>query len=455
MPECGTLGYFGDARRAAIGTELIERVVASGSLVIRKLGGTRAGELAFHRFLSAPSVSCREMLDTLGARTLAACLGRRIVVAQDTTEVNFSGRQASRYGLGPGGDGVSAGFFVHPLVAIDAESEAVLGLLDTQIWTRAPGIADTPRRERGLDDKESVRWAQGVARAADLLAGAASVVVVSDRESDIYGGFVRRPAGADIIIRAAHDRAVAEGEHLFASTADWPELARTEVKVAPRKIGDPGRTAIVALRAGLVTIKRPRHGFDPGDPPTVTLTLVEAREVGTPPDGRPLLWRLLTSIVADDAEGAREIVRLYRLRWRIEEVFRALKRDGMDLEATQLHGAERLFKLAVVGLAAATRIIQLVDARGGSTRPATDVVDAALLPTAQAIGATLQGRTARQKNPHPDGSLAWLAWIIARLGGWNCYYKPPGPKTMHAGWAQFATMAAGFNIAANLTKSIQ
>ena len=42
-------GYFGDARRAAVGTELIERVTATGSLVIRKLGATRAGELAIHR----------------------------------------------------------------------------------------------------------------------------------------------------------------------------------------------------------------------------------------------------------------------------------------------------------------------------------------------------------------------------------------------------------------------
>jgi hypothetical protein len=72
-----------DARRAAIGTELIERVTASGSLVIRKLGATRAGELAIHRFLSAPSVSCAEMLGTLAGCTLRAGTGRRIVVAQD------------------------------------------------------------------------------------------------------------------------------------------------------------------------------------------------------------------------------------------------------------------------------------------------------------------------------------------------------------------------------------
>ena len=148
-----------------------------------------------------------------------------------------------------------------------------------------------------------------------------------------------------------------------------------------------------------------------------------------------------------DAEVACEIVRLYRLRWRIEELFRALKSDGMRLEETQVHEAGRLFKLAVVGLAAACRTIQLVDARDGSPRPASDVIDPVLLPVAEAIGATLEGKTERQKNRHPIHSLAWLAWIVARLGGWNCYYKPPGPKTMRAGWARFATMTAGFTIA--------
>jgi hypothetical protein len=42
------------------------------------------------------------------------------------------------------------------------------------------------------------------------------------------------------------------------------------------------------------------------------------------------------------------------------------------------------------------------------------------LSVAEAIGPTLEGNTERQKNPHPPHSLAWLAWIIARLGGWNC-----------------------------------
>jgi hypothetical protein len=450
VERVGALGYFGDARRAAVGTELLERVTATGSLVIRKLGETRAGELAIHRFLAAPSVTCNEMLETLAGRTVAAAAGRRIVVAQDTTEINFSGREANRRGLGPAGDGVSAGFFIHPLVAIDSETEAVLGLLDAQIWTRDDQAQTAPRRKRAIEDKESMRWLRGVERAAELLTGAASVVVVGDRENDIYSCFARRPAGADLIVRAAQDRALAENATLFASAAAWPELTQMLVKVAPRRVGDLGRIATVAVRAGPVTLKRPRHGFAKTDPETVSLTLVEAREINPPANEEPLHWRLLTTIEIGDADAACEIVRLYRLRWRIEEVFRALKSDGMRLEETQMHEAKRLFKLAVVGLAAACRTIQLVDARDGSPRPATDVIDVTLLPAAEAIGLTLEGKTERQKNHHPLHSLAWLAWIIARLGGWNCYYKPPGPKTMRAGWAQFATMAAGFTIAAAL-----
>ena len=447
MERAGALGYFGDARRAAVGTELLERVTATGSLVIRKLGETRAGELAIHRFLAARSVTHGEMLETLAGRTMAAASGRRIVVAQDTTEINFAGREANRRGLGPAGDGVSAGFFVHPLVAIDSETEAVLGLLDAHIWTRDDLAKTAPRRRRAIEDKESIRWLRGVERAGELLTDAASVVVVGDRENDIYSCFARRPAGADLIVRAAQDRALVENASLFASAAAWPELTQMLVKVAPRRVGDPGRIATVALRAGPVTLQRPRNGFAKTDPETVSMTLVEAREINPPANEEPLHWRLLTTIEVGDAAAAREVVRLYRLRWRIEEVFRALKSDGMRLEETQVHAAVRLFKLAVVGLAAACRTIQLVDARDGSPRPATDVIDHTLLPAAGAIGPTLEGKTERQKNPHPLHSLAWLSWIIARLGGWNCYYKPPGPKTMRAGWAQFATMAAGFTIA--------
>src|SRR3954464_4623983 len=150
------------------------------------------------------------MLGTLAGRTLMAAAGRRIIVAQDTTEINFAGREANRRGLGPAGDGVSAGFFIHPLVAIDRETEAVLGLLDAHIWTRDDAIEAAPRRKRAIEDKESIRWLRGAEQAANLLADAASAVVVGDRENDIYRCFARRPAALDLIVRAAQDRALVD-----------------------------------------------------------------------------------------------------------------------------------------------------------------------------------------------------------------------------------------------------
>ena len=142
-----------------MGSTLIERVMETGSLVVRKLGRDRAGEMAIHRFLAAPSVTTVEIVETLAARTAAACIGRRIVVAQDTTEIDFAGREERRRGLGPAGDGVSAGFFIHPQIAIDSETGAVLGLLGARIWTRTDEIA--PTSARALEDKESIRWLEG------------------------------------------------------------------------------------------------------------------------------------------------------------------------------------------------------------------------------------------------------------------------------------------------------
>ena len=189
-------------------------------------------------------------------------------------------------------------------------------------------------------------------------------------------------------------------------------------------------TASITLKAGTVTIKRPRSTPDRHDPATLTLGFVEVHEEKAPKGPESLLWRLVTTLPVTTLADAQDVVRLYRLRWRIEEVFRVLKKDGLDIEESQLASARRLLNLGAPALVAAARIIQLVDARDGSSRPATDVIAREDLQAAAAIAATLEGTTERQKNPHANGSLAWLSWIAARLGGWNCYYKPPGPKTM-------------------------
>ena len=445
------IGFFGDVRRQAIGAAVFEQVVKTKSLVLRRLGGDRNGEVSVGRFLGSAHVTPEEIIATTGARTVHACGRRRIVAAHDTTEINFSGRDRRRRGLGPAGDGKTPGFFCHAMVAIDADDEALLGVVHAHIWTRRSEPA-TARHTRAIEDKESFRWLQASAAAGDLLGNAAQVIVVGDREFDIYAQFARRPANVELIVRAAQNRRLADDAYLFDAPSDWREFGTMEVRVPPARPGDAGRIARVNVKAGRVCIAKPRNGANRGEAASVTLTYVEVSETTPPPKGhKPIVWRLLTTLPVvgepDEFTAAQEIVRLYRLRWRIEQVFRAMKSDGLKLEETQVEDAARLFNLAALALVAAARTIQLVDARDGSSRPASDVADEELIAAAKAIGPTLEGNTVRQKNPHPPLSLAWLSWIAARLGGWNCYYKPPGPKTMHIGWNKLAAIAIGYAVA--------
>jgi transposase len=97
--------------------------------------------------------------------------------------------------------------------------------------------------------------------------------------------------------------------------------------------GQAARGACVGVKAGVVRIARPRNGADPGDPETVALTYVEVCEINPPKGYTPIIWRLLTTLpvcgAADEFAAATDIVRLYRLRWRIEQVFRSMKSDGL------------------------------------------------------------------------------------------------------------------------------
>jgi hypothetical protein len=443
---------FGDIRVAERADWLIERVATAGTLVLRKLGETRAGEKAVHRFLSSHHVSVDRIVETLAARTATQCAGRRILAIQDTSEINFSGRDKKRRGFGPGGDGKTPGFFIHPVVALDVESEAVMGLVDAEIWTRSEGRV-AARRQRALEDKESRRWLLGCQAAASVLSEATSVTMVADRESDIYLLFARKPERLDLIVRAAQDRRLCDGSMLFGALAAAEVLKTSLVKVAPRGPGDKGRVANVELRAGIVSLARPQSLKRSDACEATEMTLVEAREINAPVGKTPLSWHLLTTRSVASAADADEIVQLYRLRWRIEQVFRALKSDGLALDDSQVIDAGRMFNLAAIGLAGAIRTIQLVDARDGSPRPISDVIDPSFRPALEQLSKTREGSTVRQQNPHPPDSLAFVAWIAARLGGWNCYGKPPGPKTMRDGWDRLAAILEGYLLAIQSIKT--
>ena len=137
------------------------------------------------------------------------------------------------------------------------------------------------------------------------------------------------------------------------------------------------------------------------------------------------------------------------LVWDIEQVFRTVKSAAMQTDASLVTQARRFVKLAVVALIAAVRIMQIVIGRDGKTEQVlADALDPAHEPALMALNEKLEGRTEKLKNPHPQGSLAWLSWIVARLGGWSGYtsrgYKPAGPKTIARGLARLDGIIEGW-----------
>jgi hypothetical protein len=398
---------------------------------VRRLGGDRAGEVRLTRLLRNPSVTPEEMVETAAARTAERSAGLDVLAIQDTTVVRSDG---------------GGGLYLHPVLVTDLASGAILGLAHAEFLVRGEGKA-ADRRQRAVQEKESQRWLDGAEAARRVCAGARRVTVVGDREADIYAAFARRPDGVTLLIRAAHDRALEDEGRLFATLDAQPVAGRAALSI-PAGRGRRARETAVAARFMTARLKRPRNGLVENLPAALDVTLVDIREVSPPAGQKPLHWRLITTRAVSDAAEAFAVADLYRRRWAIEQLFRTLKTEGFDIEGAQIADEAPLKNLVMAALIAAVSVQQLVHARDGvagqgSIRPLTDAFEPEDAPILQALCRQLEGKTARQKNPHPPSSLAYGAWVCARLGGWTGYYGRPGPIVMFNGWKYFQAVKHG------------
>jgi hypothetical protein len=387
------------------------------------------------------------MASHAASRTAERVAGREIIVVQDTSELILGGRRAKANGYGPvGKGGGTRGLLLHAALALDADNDALLGLVDAQIWNRDKGKV-TPRRSRATADKESQRWLSVAAQAGAALSAARSITVISDRESDIYQHFAQQPVNVELIVRSSWNRKInlpsGASTQLFTFVDGLPEAARFSVTI-PAAPGRKERAAVLALRFSPVTLCKPHPSPAPDLPNAIGLTMVDVREVSSGHDGKPIHWRLLTTHDVTSSKKARRIVDLYRRRWTIEEFFRTLKSAGFDIEEADI-GEPDVMKKFVAAVAVSTvTIMQLVRARDGTTEEKMiEAFEPDDQPVLEALSAQLEGATDRQKNPHPKATLAFAAWVVARLGGWTAYYGKPGPKVMRIGLEAFRRIKYG------------
>jgi hypothetical protein len=282
-----------------------------------------------------------------------------------------------------------------------------------------------------------------------VLTTARSITSISDRASDIFEHFARCPAHVDLIVRACQNRriqtddATQQSAYIFGFIDALPEQGRIIVTV-PAAPGRQAREAQLAVRFSPVALRKPQNGAAADLPDIVDLTLVDVRETSAPEGGKAVHWRLLTTHAVTSVDEAQRIVDLYRVRWLIEEFFRTLKTAGFNIEDADIGDPRAMTNFTAAATVAAATVMQLVQARDGKTaQTIADAFDLADQPLLEAVSAQLEGKTARQQNPHPKGSLAFAAWVIARLGGWTGYYGKPGPRVMREGLHDFQRIKYG------------
>lgn len=445
---------FGDARLARRLISLARLVAAEPDSSFPAAAGGDANLEATYRFLNNDRVTPERILAPHVRRTVERCIdAERVVVAHDTTELNFG--DSEREDLGRVGRGKSYGFYAHYALAIHGdESREPLGVLGLHSHFRR---GDKGRRgHRALQsapDNESRRWLSSVETVEELLRPRIQPIHVMDREADCYSLFadlVRRRAR--FVIRMASAKRQTTDEK-FATVGDAlagaAVLAEREVPIAARgrsKLPSyrkhfPERNARVAhlqMTATRVTLVRPDSSSHSPDK-TLTLHAVRVFEPA-PPDGEIAVeWRLWTTEPIDTAEQMLEIVDAYRCRWRIEEYYKALK-TGCALEARQLESSGGLLNTLALFTPIAWRLLQLRSlAHERADAPAERVLSPSQLTC-------LRFALRRLKRPElpPKPTIRDAMLGVAALGGHIKNNGEPGWIVLGRGFDKLLTIELGY-----------
>lgn len=451
-----------DRRLVKRGNAILDDLFRKSVHSIRQFTKTDADAKGCYRFLQNPRVSEQDMLANMVSNCRAGCRGKFVLCFQDTSEINLSShsgriRKDEYIGTTNAKNEQGLGFFVHPSLVVDGQTGVPYGYSDVKIWNRPLEFCSKHQRQYNqlpIDQKESYKWIEGSRNTQSALGDVVEgMVIVQDREGDIYQQFAVIPdERTDLLIRCRADRRLSDGTRLFGCLSDQPPQGIYEVLI-PAKENRSQRTARIEVRYRRVEITKPKASGNQV-PEVVPLYFIEATETGyTGKD--TICWRLLTTIQLTSLAVAKGCIEWYSWRWTIEEVFRILKKEGYDIEASELEYPasirklclmimETVIKLFLMRLAYADPEIEL-SAESCFSQEELEFLDHQIV--------ALEGKTDKQKNPHQANDLKRYVWAIARLGGWKGYEskRHPGITTLWIGLQHFKAAFEGWQLHRNVS----
>ena len=428
--------------------------------------GDWAATKAAYRFLDNARVSEREILaGHFGAtRTRFASADGPILVLHDTTEFSFTRGDTRPIGQThkvPSGHRSAegrrrmytvCGILMHSSLAITTDG-LPLGLAAIKLWTRKKFKGTNALAGRGpegskhsvnttripIEKKESVRWLENVRQSTANLGDAERCVHIGDRESDIYELFCEcESLETRFVFRTCVDRRSGDGqETVDRAMREQPVRAVHRVEVTDAK-GRPS-SAVLEIKYHRIEVcppigKEKRY-------PSMTLTVIHARERGKPKDRDPVDWRLITNLPITRKADAIEKLDWYALRWKIETFHKILK-SGCRAEDSKLHSAERLANLIAILCVLAWRVLWLCMVN----RVSPDL-PASLVFTETEV--KLLEHLVPMKQESRQRTVGRFLIRLARLGGYLDRTKdpPPGNMVLWRGMARLTDIHLGFSLA--------
>lgn len=436
---------LGDARRTARLVQLATVLGAQPSASLPDAADDPATVKAAYRFFDNDYVRAEAMLESHVQSTKGRMQAVELVLAvQDTTYLDWTDHPNTT-GLGPLTSSKQQGLLAHTTLAITPD-RVPLGLLQQQVWARDPATFAQLKdhKQRPIAQKESQKWLTSLDAVIGARAACPSTqfVSVGDREADVYDLFLLdRPAGVDLLIRAAQDRkADHEEKYLWAAMATAPLAATVTIQLGKRG-QQLARKATVTVRWKEVTLRPPKNRTKE-KLPSITVWAVWALETNPPAGVEAVEWLLLTTVPISSTEDALERLSWYACRWGIEVWHKVLK-SGCRIEDRQLTTAERLIRCLTLYSVIAWRILYATMlARAVPDVPCTVLLDA---DEWQGLYCRIyRVALAPSKPPTLRQAVRWIAQLGGFLG--RKHDGEPGVNVLWKGFQHLVDVTAMYRI---------
>lgn len=292
-----------DKRLLNRGNSILNRLFANGIYSIRQLASSDSEAKAMYRFFKNNNVSEADIVKNMSSNCVSCVGNKSVLCIQDTSEINlYNHRNRIKKDDYIGTTNASfggLGFFIHPSFVVDSQTLMPYGFSDVKIWNRTLEQNKAPRKHKDklvpIEEKESYKWIESSQNTKKFLEKASEIIIIQDREGDIYEQFCIIPdAKTHLLIRAKSNRVLQGKQKLFEHLSSQTLQGNYTIELeGDKRRNIKKRTATIDVRFSKATITGNQY-TNKNLPEEITIYAIEAKEVGENIEN-PIHWRLLTT----------------------------------------------------------------------------------------------------------------------------------------------------------------